>query len=958
MNTRTTASLARLYATDASVYQQLPRAVVCPKDKAECVEIIKRAGIDKTPLIPRAAGTSIAGQCVGDGVVVDISRYMTQIIGEVSENKIRVQSGVILDDLNDYLQPTGLKFAPDISTSNRCMIAGMIGNNAAGSHSVIYGTTRDHIEEIEVILSDGSTVCFKPLTLEELEEKKQGQTLEGAIYRKVCDILDTHRDVILKSYPKPEIIRRNTGYALDYLANLQPWNPEGDLFNLAPLIAGSEGTLAFIVEATLKLIPRPKHRLVVCSHFDDLNQAMESIELILQTNPAAVELMDKRILDLSAQNIEQSHNRFWVQGDPVVVFVTEYFAGSQDVLQHKAKELVALLNEHGRGYAHPIIQEQDIGKVWAVRKAGLGLLMGVNSRRKPVAVIEDTAVATADLADYVRDIQQVMRRHKVDCVYYGHTSVGLIHLRPELDLSQKEDKQIFKNIASDVADLVKKYRGSLSGEHGDGRVRGPFLKRMIGEKAYRLNQEIKAVFDPQGIFNPEKIITDVPIDADLRADVSINPPSQTGFDWSSRGGLGLALEKCNGVGACRKSVGRGVMCPTYQATKDERFSTRGRSNLLRFAFLSDDLASSLQDPLLNQVLESCLGCKACKSECPSNVDMSRLRSEALYQKYRHNKIPFKVRLSAYYAPYLKLASRISAIVNFLQNTVVFRSVLGVDKTRKLPKLALNSASAWWTNHEKASSKDSKPTDAPVLLLVDIFSNYLEPEITRSAIYILEKTGHQVIPVFMESSPRQLISKGLLSEASTALVDLLKQINGCNHAGIPLIGLEPSELLTLRDEAIDLVVSKKDKAQLSGLKDKIFLLDEYLLKQIQAEHQGIKQFFEQLNGKGKELFIHTHCHQKTLSKNLVTKQLLEYIPQLSVSEIPSGCCGMAGQFGYEQAEFSKKIAETTLKPHLDKLPQKALILASGASCRCQIESLQKNAMHIAQIIRYLQIEVLD
>ncbi len=923
----------RLYATDASVYQELPDAVFWPKNKDDCVTIIKQLSIKKAPVIPRAAGTSIAGQCVGNGSVIDVSRFMVNISGSPVDSLIRVQPGVILDDLNDVINDLGLKFAIDISTSNRCMIGGMIGNNAAGSHSILYGTTRDHIYELETILSDGSVAIFGPLNNDELEAKKHLQNLEGKIYRILYQIVDENRHLILEKYPKPEIIRRNTGYPLDYLANMQPWNSAGAFFNLAPFLCGTEGTLAFTTQAKLKLVSTPKHKIVVCIHFNDLNEAMTSVSLILKEKPASIELMDKRTLDLSKENIEQQRNRFWIDGEPVAVLVTEFFSDTLMGVEKKAKQLIFRLEEVGSAYSYPVVNQVDISKVWSVRKAGLGLLMGMKSKQKPVAVIEDTAVSIVDLPHYIKDIQHLMAKFEVQCVYYGHVSVGLVHLRPELDLENISDRKKFTKIAQEVADLIKKYHGSLSGEHGDGRVRGPFLKQMFGEEVYKFHQQIKDTFDPDNIFNPGKILANKPIDIDLRVDSVSAAPKKTGFDWSNELSLNDALKKCNGTSACRKSSGRGVMCPSYHASKEEQFSTRGRANLLRFAFSAHDLSQELKNDGLIETMKLCLSCKACKSECPSNVDMSRLKAEYLYQKYQRHGIPLKVQLVKFYPVYLRIASIFPVLINTLQRTKSFRSMIG-GSLRLLPEISNVNLVQWLEKKEK------KKSGKPVILLIDIFSHYLEPDVVKAAIQVLEKTGHNVTCILMKDSPRQLISNGLLSDAKTSLQRLISELR--KYPKQSIIGIEPAEFLTLKDEAPELVGSEY-ALYLSQILGQSQLFDEYLLSYLITEKKNYESFIKQIQQKPCMVHIHTHCHQKSLQKEQSTRKLLELIPNIQVKEMNTGCCGMAGQFGYENPEFSKKVAETSLIPELKKINKQDVVIVSGISCRHQINDVSSNSI---------------
>ena len=624
-----------LYATDASPYEKLPLGVVRPRHREDCIAIVLHAARHRIPLIPRAAGTSLAGQCVGKGLVVDVSRHMRGIVEiDVATCRARVQPGVILEDLNDALGndalgndapgPHGLQFAPDTSTANRCMIAGMIGNNACGAYSIRHGTTRDHVIEIEAVLADGTLASFGPLDGSALEAKRRLPTLEGRIYREVFEIIDAHRELILQRYPRPEVVRRNTGYALDVLARGRPWVRDGPTFNLARLLCGSEGTLALVTEATLRLVACASGRLLLCPHFDTLMGAMRGTLVAVRHGPAAVELIDRRILEETRQHLEQRDNRFWIEGDPEAVLIVEFQGEGREALEARALALIEDYRDEGLGYAFPIVRPPLAGRVWDLRKAGLGLLMNRPGRRKAVTVIEDTAVALADLPEYVTRIQALMEKHGTRCVYYGHASVGLLHFRPELDLKDAVDRERFRSIAREVADLVAEYGGSLSGEHGDGRLRAPFVERMLGSEVHVLLKRVKSAFDPEGIFNPQKVLGAAPpLDRDLRAAIRRDPVPAY-FDWHEDGGLLGAAERCNGSGACRKRAGRGTMCPSYMATVEETHGTRGRANVFRQLLTQADGRAALSDERLRVVLDLCLLCKGCKSECPASVDMARI----------------------------------------------------------------------------------------------------------------------------------------------------------------------------------------------------------------------------------------------------------------------------------------------------------------------------------------------
>jgi FAD/FMN-containing dehydrogenase/Fe-S oxidoreductase len=936
----------RLYATDASIYQEIPRAVVRPKNKSDCINLVNFANQYRIPIIPRAAGTSTAGQCVGNGMIVDVSRHMTDIVGEVKDNTITVQPGVILDDLNDSLTEKNLKFAHEISTSNRCMIGGMIGNNACGAHSILYGTTRDHVVSVETVLSDGSVAKFGPLEASQLQKKLQQNNLEGQIYQTVYQAIEKNQETIKTHYPKPEIIRRNTGYALDYLAKSQPWNQSGKPFNIAPLICGSEGTLGLLTEATLELVPIPKQKLLICVHFNNLSDAMQATVAILPHQPAAIELIDKNILECTKDNLEQRQNRFWIEGEPEAVLVIELFDDNPSILEKRSKQLIQNLQQQNLGYAYPIIQREQISKVWALRKAGFGLLMGIVSHKKAVAVIEDAAVAVPDLPAYIGKIQKIMANHNTDCIYHGHASVGLLHLRPELNIRDPADKQTFLSIADQVAELVAEFKGSLSGEHGDGKVRGPYVKKMLGEQVYQLLVQIKQTFDPNQIFNPNKIITDLPIDKNLRTDGELQQITiKTQFDWQKDLGLRAATEKCNGSGACRKSVGRGTMCPSYMATKEEYYSTRGRSNLLRQALNSPNPMAEFSSEELKKTLDFCLSCKACKSECPANVDMARLKSEFLHHYYSQKGVPFQTRLMRHYSMMVKLGSLLPHFSNRILKNTWIKKILQVAQQRQLPAITTQSLKKWWKqHHKKGSFKTETKTNKPVALLCDIVTQYHEPQIAQAAIQFLEHNGYQVRPIFLSDSPCLLVNKGLLKEAKQALGQLIHQCDELLQSGINIIGFEPPEILTLRDGAVDLV-EENQRDKMRTLSERTKLFEEFVVQEMSNGNIDTTQF----SNKEQNIIVHVHCHQKSLVGVNSTIDALNQLPGARVTALKTGCCGMSGTFGYEHYDLSMKIGEMQLFPAIRQASDNAITVATGTSCRQQIkEGVAVKALHPAQV----------
>ena len=953
MKTLTDASIFEFPVTELSSWET-------PESLEDLVSSVRRALRDERPITMRAGGTSLGGQAIGQGVILDVSKYLTHVLDYRPEQReVVVEPGVIQEDLNRLVSADGLRFAPDTSTANRAMIGGMIGNNSCGAYSVFYGTTREHIKSAEVILADGSETVFEPLNPQQLHEKLSLPSLEGEIYRTVISLLEQHGEVIVEAFPDPSIIRRNTGYALDVLyREHQPFNPEGKPFSLVPLLCGSEGTLAIVKRATLNLVPLPKFRQLLCPHFDSVFAALSVVPDALSFHPAAIELIDKATLDGTKHNREQQQNRFWIEGDPEAVLVVELFADSQAELDERVQAMQTWFSEQG-AITCPVIPTDALAKVWAVRKAGLGLLMGKPSRKKAVAVVEDGAVPVAALPQFFAEVQALMQDLQVGCVYYGHASVGLIHVRPELDLADQNDRQKMVQIARRYAHLIKKYRGAISGEHGDGRIRASFLPELLGEEVYGVLQQLKQAFDPKGLLNPGVIIGKMPINSYLRAyrrpvdnfEELVSPA----FDWSADLSLMDAVEKCNGAGACRKSTG--VMCPSYQATREEAFSTRGRSNLLRYALTEPDPRQALKDDELQAALDLCLGCKGCKTECPASVDMARLKSEVLYQvKQAFPRFSLQDWAVAKYGRLMQWGSRWPAVFNFVQNLAVVKSLLQVDERRPLPKLAKQSAQAVW-----AAQSQEKPQTVELLVLVDLYSNYQEPEVALSTFDVLQKLGVRFQPIFMVDSPRALISQGLLKEAKAALMRLAKQVDTVveqTGESVQVLGLEPSEISVWMDELPDLFpeiknsVNKSKKSQNSqsclpfsfsglGILTKIQPFEDFLL-QFSSKNPAFT--WPQID----EAWLHVHCHQKALMSPKQTESALKLVAK-SVKVIESGCCGMSGAFGYQHYAVSKKIAEQAVLPAVAEMPESAVLVATGTSCRHQVADLSKHsALHLTQV----------
>lgn len=946
-----------MYSTDASAYKEKPLAVTRPRDDQDIRQLIDFACKENIPLIPRTAGTSLAGQVVGTGIIVDVSKYFTSIL-EINEQEhwVRIQPGVVLDELNKILEPKGLFFGPETSTSNRCMVGGMVGNNSCGAHSILYGSTRDHVLEIKGFLSDGTEVIFKAIDNKDFEEKCEQKGLEGEIYRKTREILSNNENQqnIRSQYPHPEIKRRNTGYAIDLLLESAVFNPEkneAEPFNFCKLIAGSEGTLVFMTEIVLNLVTvPPKEKALVCIHCKSLEDAFLGNLVALKFEPGSVELIDSIIIECTKDNIEQRKNRFFIEGEPAAILIVEFARDTKEEIQTLAEGIERAMREAGLGYHFPVITGPEINKVWALRKAGLGLLSNVPGDAKPVTVIEDTAVRPVDLPAYMKDFKAVLEQYGLNCVYYAHIATGELHLKPVLDLKNPKDLVLFRTIGTEIARLVKKYRGSLSGEHGDGRLRGEFIPFMIGEQNYRLLQEIKHTWDPQNIFNPGKITATPPMDRFLRY-----KPGQgvreinTYLDFSASKGILRAVEQCNGSGDCRKSeVIGGTMCPSYMATKDENTTTRARANLMR-EFLTNSVKDNPFDHReLKEVLDLCLSCKGCKSECPSNVDMAKYKAEFLQHYHDVHGVPLRSWLIANITRFNKLGTAIPSLYNYLITNAItsglFKKLVGFAPQRRIPKLYKFTLRRWIKSHPQEQRYGVK---GKVWLFADEFTNYNDTEIGIKAVKLLRRLGYEVVIPEHRESGRTFISKGLLKKAkmlAESNIRLLKDIVG---EGSPLVGIEPSAILTFRDEYPELVSPALVESTVK-LGKNVFLIEEFIAREFDKGRISKEDFIlsEQ------KIKLHGHCQQKSVASTLPVKKMLEIPTNYSVEEIKSGCCGMAGSFGFEKEhyELSMKVGELVLLPEVRKTPENVIIAASGTSCRHQIkEGANRKALHPVEIL---------
>lgn len=971
-----------LYATDASAYREMPNGVLFPKSKEELVEEVQYAIENKKPIIPRGAGTSLAGQVVGDGLVIDTSKYLNNIL-EINEKErwARVEPGVILDELNLRVKAMGLMFGPETSTSNRCTMAGMVGNNSCGSHSLVYGSTRDHLLEAEVILYDGSVVLFNGLSEEEFKAKQDSYSLESKIYKYFGKLKynEQIRETISENYPDPSLKRRNTGYALDILLGVNSTktidNANGEFnkyeeFNLCNLLAGSEGTLGVITELKLNLVPLPpKERVLVCAHCSTLRSAFEANLIALRYNPYAVEMMDSNILELSKSNISQNKNRFFIEGSPAAILIIELAGGSELVVSDKPEagdinaqvfgsennlsiKISNLENDllsSGLVYHCSKVFGEDMSKVWELRKAGLGLLTTMKGDAKPVSVIEDTAVAPHRLPGYMEEFGEMLKQHNLSCVYHAHIGTGELHLRPLLDLKKSGDVALFREIARETALLVKKHKGSLSGEHGDGRLRGEFIPLMYGDDIYQLFKEIKGLFDPYKIFNPGKI-TDTPVmNSSLRyvPDVA-TPQYETYFDYSKFGGWLGAIEQCNGSGDCRKSVlFGGTMCPSYRATGEEKDVTRGRANVLRELLTKPKTAKIFDQQEIMEVLDLCISCKACKSECPSNVDMTRYKAEFLQHHYNIGYTPLRSFAVAHMADFQRLGSLFPLVYNFFATNKltsgIIKKVIRFSPHRDIP-----SIDEFKSRHGHTTSETPAGAKHKVCLFLDEFTRYNDKDVVEAFVELMQRLGYEVVfPKHFESG-RAAMSKGLLKRARRLARKNVLALKDVISSQLPLVGVEPSAILSFRDEYPDLAGNDL-RQQAEALASNCLLYDEFIMREVEAGRISQSQFSEnKLNIK-----LHGHCHQKSLASVKPSAEMLSLPVNYKVETMPTGCCGMAGAFGYEKEHYdvSISIGEQALFPLIRLAGQQDVISAPGVSCRQQIkDGTGRIALHPVQILR--------
>ena len=923
-----------LYATDASVYQIEPIGVALPRSREDLVRLVRVCARLACPITMRGGGTSQAGQAIGAGLIVDTSKYLNRVLDlDVAARRVRVEPGIVLDELNAQLKPHGLRFAPDISTASRATIGGMIANNSSGARSVFYGKTIDHVIEIEAVLADGSCVELRGLSPEALEAASQGSDLSAACHRAVRRTASVHADEIERRFPK--VLRRVGGYNLDeFVGTDRP-------FNLTRLIVGSEGTLAVVLSATLNLVPLPAAKAVLAIQFHDLLEALAATPVILRHLPSAVEVMDKFILDHTRQSAALDALRCsFIEGEPGALLCVEFYADRQDDLPPRLAETERDLRARGLGYRfHAAFDLPGQARIWSLREAALGLSMAMRDDAKSLSFVEDTAVAPERLRDYIERFLAIVARHGTSAGVYAHASVGCLHVRPVVNLKTEAGVATFEAIANDVSDLVLEFGGALSGEHGDGLVRSPFMRKMFGPELYDAFVTIKRTFDPQGIFNPGKIVDAPALGANLRYGAGyVTPDPVTWFDYSEYGGLGRAVEMCSGLGVCRKTL-EGTMCPSYMATREEAHSTRGRANVLRLAMAGRLGEAGLDDDGVYDTLDLCLECRACKAECPVGVDVARFKSEFLAGYWTRHGTSLEARALGHVRAAARWGSRLAPLSNWAAGSAPVRylneRILGVDRRRRLPRF------------QRRTLEDlAPPADAAsqAVLFNDTFTNYFDPGIGVASLAVLKAAGIRAGLAPNHCCGRAQISKGLLDEARVLAGRNAESLYDHAAAGHPIVFCEPSCLSAVKEDAPMLLRGEaRRKAEVVARASRLF--EEYV------ETLGDLPL---TRGPG-TILLHGHCHQKSMGLVPPARALLARVPGATLVDLDAGCCGMAGSFGYSRDHFdvSQAIGERRLFPAIrDRAPDTAVV-AGGTSCRHQIAQFTgAAAVHPAVLLQSL------
>jgi len=950
-----------LYSTDASIYEIEPTGVVIPRHADDIQVTVELAAKHSIPIIPRGAGTSIVGNAIGPGIVIDCSKYLNKIIEVNKEERwARIQPGVVLDQINQHVKPLNLLFGPDVATSSRATLGGMMGNNSSGAHSLVYGKTIDHVLELEVLLSNGELTTFTPMTPSEWKSKLAKDGFLNSLYSKVDQLVRDHRNEIDRRFPK--ILRRVAGYNLDEFVR-QSHN------NLSKLIVGSEGTLAVMIEARVNLVPLPKFRVLAVVHFTDLFDALQAVSGILDFKPYALELLDNNILDLTRSTQEYSRRLTFVEGFPAALLLVEFHGESKPELLGKLDKLSQHLNQNKIGYGCvKLVDPAEQANVWYIRKAGLGLLMGTGDARKPIGFVEDTAVAPEKLPEYIKRFDEIVRSYGTNAAYYAHASVGCLHVRPKLNLKDPQDVKIMTKIADDVSNLALEFGGTVSGEHGDGLSHSCWNEKMFGPQLYSAFREIKKTFDPKNILNPGKIVDAQFLTENLRKQPKpeIHPITPF-FDYSREGGFHNAIELCNGNGVCRKKT-EGTMCPSYMVTMEEEHSTRGRANALRAVLTGKLDKSEFTSQRMYEVLELCIACKGCKGECPTNVDMAKLKYEFLYHYHKVHGLPLRDRLFGHIATINRIGSATAPFSNWAISTLparwLFELFGGISRFRKPPSFATQTLQRWFENHEGElaglSSFDFAQDDAgglhgepfdhaqdklrrtmkKVALFNDTFMNYNYPEIGVAAVKILEAAGYELILPERKCCGRPFLSKGMLEEARACAKYNVEKLYPLVEQGIAIVGCEPSCMMTFRDEYPDLL----NDPRVQAVAENTFLMEEFFAKETTPALS--------FSPAKRKFLLHGHCHLKALVGTAPTVNFLKRIPGAEVHVVDSGCCGMAGSFGFEKEHYqiSMAMGRRSLFEAVESKDDDWEIVAPGVSCRQQIEhGTGRRAKHPVEVL---------
>ncbi len=926
-----------MYATDASLYQINPVVVVLPKHASDVKAAVKIAIEHQVSILPRGGGTSLAGQTVGNSMILDFSKYMNKILEFSKEEQwVKVEPGIARDDLNHFLKEHDLIFAPDPATSSRANIGGMIGNNSSGTKSILYGKTIDHLLGLKVLLSNGVELDLDETTQAAYDNICQGSGFEANIYRSFRQHIFSHADEIKERFPKT--MRRVGGYPLDEFVYTDQWN-------LSKLFCGSEGTLGLTLEAKINLEKLPAHKLICVVHFNDSIDAIRAVQTMVKYSPSCIEILDDTVIAMSRENLTTKRHTHWIEGNPVSVQIVEFYGDSIDELKARSESMIVDLKTQNFGYAFPIFWDIDaMDDVWMIRKKGLGLMLGRKGEKKAIAFIEDAAIPIDVLADYIHEVQGVCDKYQTEAAVYAHASVGVIHVRPFLNMKAQEDVDRFKHIAQETFELVKKYKGSWSGEHGDGLVRSPFNKDFFGERLYQLFKDVKELFDPFGLMNPGKIVDAPPMDHNLRYGSSyVDEPIETVYHYREDATFQDAVHMCSGVGECRKKSG-GTMCPSFKATADEEHSTRGRANALRLA-MSGQMEGGMTDDRLIEIMDLCLSCKACKSECPSNVDMAKLKSEVWQRKFDEGKVSFRDKLINQSAEQSrKMAGNLAPVINAVQHSYPFRAMLekvaGIEKKHKLPAFASEKLSTWFRKNYKTTNEKE------IVLFADTYINYHETDIGKAAVHLLDDCGYKVILADVGCCQRPRISNGWLKNAKKDGTTVAEKLRSFLDNQIPIVVCEPSCATSFHLDLPDLI----DDAQLAGkLKSGVHMIDVFLWNEL--KEGNLNGHFEATK---QNIHVHGHCHQKAVYGLQAMDQLYGNGTG-SHSLMDTGCCGMAGSFGYEKEHYdiSLKVGEDRLFPAIRKMKKEDTVVACGVSCRHQIAHISdKKPLHWVETVRFV------